>query len=182
MQYSAKISLRVCLIECSIEILNENGNIVYAVDGLAEDRKTVAKFGILKPDLAKYPERGLLSGLGQFYGIVGPGLIMAKHLFLGLNRPLYCDGSMEGDCGKLIYSWNPVYDYEWAGGPSYGRLECLPAPRNSAFAVIVSKNVRHTKEFPSIYGWIERWNWIAADAYISDAPINWASRYREKVY
>jgi hypothetical protein len=143
----------------------------------------VAKFGLLKPELAKYASRGLFSGLGQFYGIVTPGLIMAKHLFVGLNRPLYCDGSMTGDGNKLIYSWIPTHDYEWRGGPSFGKLEQLPAPPNSVFVVIVSQNVnQHKEDFPNIYGWIERWNWVDSDAYIHSAPINWKTRYRDRIY
>ena len=76
------------------------------------------KLGLLADDLKKLGERHLATAIAQFYMLVCPGLILAKHIFRGLERPLYCDGDMEADGNKLIYSRKPSFDYEWSGGPN----------------------------------------------------------------
>ena len=150
---------------------------------MADIDKKEVKIGILKPDLAKYAHRGLYSSLGQFFGIVAPGLIIAKHLFVGLKRALYCDGSMNGDYDKMVYCWNPAYDYEWEGDPFDGGLKKLKPPNESIFVVIVSKNEgQHKIDYPSIYGWINRWNWVDADLSENDLPINYKTRYEKQIY
>ena len=175
--------LRSCLIEDSVKIIKENGQIIYTIDALADKEKKEVKMGILKTELAKYADRGLLSGLGQFFGIVAPGLIMAKHLFVGLKRPLCCDDTMNGDSEKIVYSWIPTYDYEWHEKTSRSQLKQLDAPAKSVFVVIISKNERqHKIHFPDIYGWIERWNWVDSDSYLNAAPINSESRYDKRIY
>lgn len=139
--------------------------------------------GILKPDLAKYAERGLFSQLGQFFGIVAPGLIIAKHLFIGLKRDLYCDERMDGDHGKMIYCWKPKYDCEWEGDPFRGGLKLFNAPDKSVFVVVMSKNDgQHKTNYPSIYGWINRWNWVDIDPSVDNMPINYDTRYEKQIY
>ncbi len=171
------------IIEDSVKIIEENNQIVYAIDCLADNDKKVVMMGILKPDLAKYAHRGLFSSLGQFLGIVAPGLIIAKHLFVGLKRRLYNDGSMDGDSGKMVYCWKPVNDYEWRGDGFSGGLARLEPPGKSVFVVIVSKNEgQHKINYPSIYGWINRWNWVDSDQLEGDLPINYQKRYEKQIY
>jgi hypothetical protein len=166
-----------------MKIIKENNQIVYAISGLADNDKQVVQMGILKPDLAKYAHRGLFSSLGQFIGIVAPGLIIAKHLFVGLKRCLYDDGRMDGDHGKRIYCWKPAHDYEWRGDGFYGGIEQLKPPNKAVFVVIISKNEgQHKINYPSIYGWIDRWNWVDSDSMKDDVPINYKTRYGKQIY
>ncbi|HEB85790.1 MAG TPA: hypothetical protein ENI68_02070 [Gammaproteobacteria bacterium] len=105
--------------EVVIEIRNYNGQKIYLVDGLEikENGELVeVKFGLLASDLKKYAQRGQASAIAQFYMLVVPGLILTRHIFRGLERPLYCDGDMDADGSKLVYSRAPTLDYEWAGG------------------------------------------------------------------
>ena len=159
------------------EIVKRNGKIAYLIDGWAvddPDRPEVVKFGILQSDIAKRYKRGQNCALAQFDSILSPGLIVVRHIFRGLKRPLYADGSPNADKDKLVHTWKPVCDFEWNDG--FGRPQRLAAPDNCAFVVIISKNVRHVAEWPEIYGWIDRWNWVDEDPRLPEAPLNWDSR------
>jgi len=163
------------------QTINKNGEVAHLIDGWSVDdpeNPEVVRFGILKVDIMKLHGRGQNSALGQFYSIVTPGLIMVRHIFRGLNRPLCTDDCMEADTKKLIHTWRPRYDFYWDNGPRR-----LPAVANCVFVVLISKNERHHLEkWPEVYGWIDRWNWVYEDAYLSEAPLNWFSRYGEKLF
>ena len=165
-------------------IIHENGKAIYVTDGWAVDgsgKKIPVTFGTLKEDLAKIILRGTYSEYGQFCGLVLPGMVSAAHLFKGLNRKLYADDSPDGDKEILVYSRKPSFDYEWRGG-RHGRYHTLDAPKDSVFVVIISPNTRHRHLYPSIYGWFDRWNWVPEDQYLKEAPINWLSRYDNKLF
>jgi hypothetical protein len=177
---------RSVVIENPIEIIKENGEIVYLVDGWAVDddpnpNPRVVKFGLLKQDLKKYIDRSMMSSFAQFDQLIVNGLIMTRHIFQGLNRPLYDDQSLSADKNKLIHTWRPSWDYEWRGGRS-GASHRLRAPENSVFVAIISKNTKHLDKFPSVYGWIDWWNWLQEDGFLPEAPLNWFNRYDKKLY
>ena len=74
------------------QVINKDGDVAYLIDGWAVDRPdnaAVVQFGVLQTDLMKRNDRGQISSLAQFDGIVAPGLILAQHIFRGLKRPLY---------------------------------------------------------------------------------------------
>lgn len=155
----------------------------YLIDGWALDdqkKPEVKQFGILQGDLIRLNERGQISMLAQFDGIVAPGLIIARHFFRGLNRRLYDDGSMEADEDKLIHTWRPTNDFDWPY--PYSKPRKLPPVQNCTFVVIISPNKRHKENWPEIYGWINRWNWVDEDPKLPEVPLNWSSRYKEKLY
>lgn len=163
--------------------MKKNGIVVYLVDGWAVDNPNepqVAKFGILQSDLVRRNDRGQISALAQFDGIIGPGLIFARHIFVGLNRPLYADDSMEADKYKLVHTWRPKFDFDWPD--PYGRPRRLLPETNRVFVVIMTKNVRHNGEWPEVYGWIDRWNWVDEDPGLKEAPINHFSRYGKRLF
>jgi hypothetical protein len=165
------------------EIIHKNGEVAYLIDGWSVDdpaNPQVVKFGILQTDTRKRSDRGQNSALAQFAGIVAPGLILARHIFRGLNRPLYADGSMQGDARKLVHTWRPAYDFEWPN--RFGEPQRMTAPDNCVFVVLVSKNERHIGKWPEVYGWIDRWNWVFEDPRLPGAPIDWDSRYEEKLF
>ncbi|KWT82958.1 hypothetical protein [Candidatus Magnetominusculus xianensis] len=164
-----------------------NGQWVYIVDGwdLRNGLPEVVKYGILETDIRKRSERGQSDELIRFFMLVTTGLIMAKHVFSGLKRNLFCDNCMEGDRQKYIHSWKPKKDYEInpeGFGPYGNKVKEFDAPNNRVFVVITSKNKNHINQFPIINGWIEQWNWVEEDAVLDGAPLKWADRYEEKIF
>ncbi|MFZ2445135.1 MAG: hypothetical protein WAW37_02140 [Syntrophobacteraceae bacterium] len=169
--------------ESEPQIIKKNNKVAYLIEGFSVDNPSkpeVVRFGILQVDVMKRHDRGQNSALAQFDSIVAPGLISVQHVFRGLNRPLFADGSMEADKQKLAYTWRPVWDFEWPD--PFGRPRKLPRPMNCVFVVIVSKNMRHLEEWPEVYGWIDRWNWVDEDPGVPGSPLNWSSRYGEKLF
>lgn len=161
-----------------------NGRGVYVVDALIVrkkgDKPVDAKFGIMPDQLGKFARRGKGTAIAQFYKIVSPGLIRAKHIFRGLERPLFCNGDMRADVSKLIYSWKPESDYEWKGDRFSGETERLKPPHGRVFVVIISPN--QDKNFPGIDGWVEHWNWVHESSDLPFAPVDWNLRYTEQLW
>ncbi len=179
--------LNICVVKGSTisyepQIIKRYGETAYLIDGLAVNGIDVVKFGIPQSDLIRRYERGQNSALAQLDGIVFPGLIMVEHIFRGLRRPLYNDGSFEADTQKLVHTWCPKYDFDWPEENKTGRPRRWPAVANSVFAVIINKNERHLEKWPEVYGWIDRWNWIYDDGYLPGAPMNWSTRYEERLF
>ncbi len=153
---------------------------VYLIDGFSSDGSQVIQLGINQIDINKRNDRGQLAALAQFDGIVCPGLIMVEHIFRGLERPLSDDDSNDADGHKLVYAWKPNWDFEWPD--RYGRPQKLPPVANGVFVTIISPNDRHQEAWPEVYGWIDRWNWVGEDPELPGAPINWKTRYTERLY
>lgn len=170
-------------LENGMEQIVENGIPLLVVDGLLVEKQgsepVVAKFGIVISQLGRYSDRGKGAAIAQFYSLVGPGLIVAKHIFRGLNRPLFAKGNMKADVDKSIYSWKPRSDYEWKGGPNGGPEKKTP-PDGLVFVTIISPN--NDSSFPSVAGWVEHWNWVHESGDLNGAPVDWGARYREKLW
>jgi hypothetical protein len=160
-----------------------DGKLIYLIDGWAyEDGEAkVVKYGLLQSDLGKYANRGQFGAIAHFYTLVARGLILTRHIFAGLSRPLCSDDCMESDKLKHIHSRKPTRDYVWQKGSTNSLMD-VDAPQDKVFVVIMSKNVRHTALFPMVYGWIERWNWITEDNSLKEAPLNWVDRYDQKTF
>ncbi len=137
-------------------------------------------FGFLTSDLKLYWNRGQGTAIAQFYNLVMPGIILANHIFEGLERPLYCDDNEHGDQNKRIYTWRPVHDFEYDSRRK--KQIVISAPRGKVFAVIVTPNTRHADDYPNIKAWIDRWNWVDEDEELNDAPSNWVDRYNRKIW
>lgn len=168
-----------------MELININGTPVYLAEAQLVETQgqapTVVKLGRMVADLGKCASRGESTAIAQFYKIVMPGLILAKHIFKGLERPLYLEGDMEGDANKLVYSWKPKWDYEWEGDRFHGG-PARKAPINTrVFVAIISPN-NDKGEFPEIAGWIEHWNWVKENSSLDAAPVEWETRYTEKLW
>lgn len=151
------------------------------VDGDAKSFR-LGTLGVLKSDLSAVASRGQATAIAQLYGLVLPGLRLTEHVFRGLARPLFTDGSPNGDAGKLVYSRVPAFDCLWNGGKFDGRLENVPPPTGAVFAVFVSPNVRHQDEFPAIDGWINHWAWIDEDKGLRGAPVGWVDRFDKRIW
>lgn len=161
-----------------------NGSNIFLVDGwwMADGKWQVAQFGILASDLKIYGARGQATSLAQFYMMVIPGLVMTRHIFQGLNRPLYCDECSDGDKDKLIHTWKPSIDWYWQGDGINGKPIRSKSPSNSVFSVIISTNNNHKESYPMVKGWIEHWNWVAEDDALREAPNDWVDRYDQKIF
>lgn len=146
-------------------------------DGLGDSKK----IGISPEAIIARADRGLRRQIGQMYGVVGPGLIMAQHVFRGLRRGMLVRGDDEAAAKKLAITWAAKRDATFAGDRFDGRLEYVSAPENCVFAVYVSPN-EMLETYPDIYGWAEHWTWIAADPELSGAPVDWRNRYDSRVW
>jgi hypothetical protein len=134
------------------------------------------KIGIATEAIRQRAGRGLRVLIGQLYGIVGPSLIMAEHVFQGLKRDMYVRGDRNADVKKLAITWAQAQDAIWVGDEVTGNVAYLPPPKDRVFVVYVSPN-EMLERFPSIHGWAEHWTWIAADPNTAGAPIDWETRY-----
>ena len=173
-----------------VKTININGKWLFPVDGLlpkaapppgSSVAAEAVTFALLADDLKPYGSRGQFTAIAQFYELVIPGLILPRHIFQGLERPLCYDDDMEADEQKLIYSQKPEFDYEWIGG-LHGRTQRRQASPRKVFVVIISPNERYRQTYPGIAGWIERWNWVDEDRDLRGAPMNWVDRYSKKLY
>lgn len=157
---------------------------IFFVDGKYLDKLTNnlidVKFGLSLASLEKRAANHLFTEIAQFYTIVNDGLILTRHAFSGLERPLYCNDSSNGDKEKLVYTRKPTKDYEWSGGRD-GKPIRKDAPKGNVFAVFISPNLDQDT-YPNIKGWIEHWTWIEEDQGLSEAPINWVDRFNKKIW
>ncbi len=162
-----------------------NGESVILVDAKFVSREGTdpvdAQFAIMVKQLGRCADRGESTAIAQFYGIVRPGLILPKHIFQGLERPLYTKGDMEGDTDKLVYSRKPTKDYVWSGDRFSGKIDEREPLADRTFVTIISPN-RDNEKFPGIEGWIEHWNWVVEDGELDAAPIDWQERYGQKLW
>jgi hypothetical protein len=149
-----------------------------------EDGKSrIGRLAVFTETLKGLMDRGQGVAIAQLYGLVIPGLILTRHVFQGLKRPLFCDGSPQGDKTKLVYARRPAFDYVTARSRETGQLEALrrEPPPGKTFLVVVSPN-RHGREHPDIDGWIDHWNWAEEDGVLAEAPVNWVDRYDKKIF
>lgn len=167
----------------TIDIKNKDGVSYFEIEGplFGEGSSKQGKFWIATSEIGKYCNRGQTTLVAQFYKLVIPGLILTRHIFGGLDRPLFCDNQKDGDKGKYVFSRKPVRDYVWEGGAAGQPIQKI-APDKSVFVVIISKNERHRDKFPEVDGWIERWNWVKESEGLLEAPARWVDRYKEKIW
>jgi hypothetical protein len=107
---------------------------------------------------------------------------MAKHIFRGLKRPL-CEGDdMKADETKLTYTWKPIYDYDWQERHRFNAEEIRqrPAPPGKVFVVTTTPN-KDKSHYPSVDCWLNRWNWVQESLTLSQAPVDHAERYAERL-
>lgn len=162
--------------------ISESGEDILTVEGLSWEGEEWL-FGIPKRYTEQMRDRGTLVRLVQLIGIVGPGLVVARHIFRGLNRPL-CEGdNMEADKTKLIYAWKPIYDYDWDEPQRFypDEIKQRPAPGGKVFVVTATPNPEKATKFPSIHCWLNRWNWVDESPKLSGAPIDYDTRYLEQL-
>lgn len=155
----------------------------FVFSGLPGTPPRVGCLALLCKDLQAYGRRGEATAIAQFYELVLPGMILSRHVFKGLRRPLLTDGDTNADQGMLVYTRKPAYDYQWVDGPQQGHSEQIAAPAGKVFAVITRPNgEKHVENFPEVDGWINAWCWIDEDLGLPEAPTDWVDRYDSKLW
>ena len=139
------------------------------------------KVGITTTSMSAIADRGQSWMLGQLYGVVCTGLIFTEHVFVGLKRSMYVKDDMYASDKKLTLTWSAKRDARLMGTKLSLDLEFIDAPESRVFAVYISPN-QMLDEFPEIFGWMEHWTWIASDPGLAGAPVDWATRYDEKLW
>lgn len=135
--------------------------------------------GLLADVYQQYTRRALRSVQGQFFGIVQPGLALARHCFMGLNRPLMHRDDMHADQAVFVYSWKAPDDYQWTGDSHTGTIVRLAPPPNQVFVVLVREQ---PIDKMGVSGLMLRWNWVKEDPNLSEAPVDWQIRYGRKLW
>jgi len=167
----------------TVNIKNKDGVSYFEIEGplFDEGDSKQGKFWIATSEIGRCCNRGQTTLVAQFYRLVVPGLILTRHIFEGLDRPLFCDSNMDGDKSKYVFSRKPAWDYVWKDGAA-GQPHQRTAPDKSVFVVIISKNDKHKHSFPEVDGWIERWNWVKESGRLMEAPARWVDRYEKKLW
>jgi len=135
--------------------------------------------GVRHDTFRRHAAFGLRSAIAQYYGIVQDGLMGARHAFRGLVRPLMHNGDMDADRTVVIYSWRPQTDWEWRGDSFSGHPVPVEPPAFRVFVVLVREEQEN--EY-GVRGSIEKWNWLEEDLELEQAPIEWSTRYGEKLW
>lgn len=98
----------------------------------------------------------------------------AEHAFQGLVRPLMHNGDVDADRTVIIYCWRPQIDWEWRGDKFSGQVVPMEPPPRRVFVVLVREEQDHEL---GVCGSVEKWNWIAEDPSLLEAPVDWKTRY-----
>jgi hypothetical protein len=81
--------------------------------------------------------------------------------------------------GDVFVAEAPVWD---ADCPTrQGRDHLKIGITLDALRLAAARN-RMLKEFPQIHGWADHWTWIAADPNVDGSPIDWETRYEERLW
>lgn len=166
----------------AIQRIGQYVDIVEARDPL--NSALVVKLGLREDSFQQNVENALATTVAQYYGIVQDGLLNAVHLFKGLKRPLLHGDDKQADKSIIVYSWRPEIDYVWVGSRFDGKPVQKTPPPNRVFVVLVREerepNVYAT--VGSVFGSIEKWNWVKEDPALPHAPIEWQQRYEAKIW
>lgn len=149
-----------------------------------DNHLNVVNVGIRSTSFQQFIKQNLHTAVAQYYGIVQDGLLNARHAFRGLKRPLMLEGDMQADKSVIVYSWRPEFDYVWSRGQFSGNPTPTPPPPKRVFVVLVreEKQPNDYPEVGTVFGSVERWNWIAEDPDSPHAPMEWSERYTEKLW
>jgi len=167
----------------ALELIKELGGAIWVAEApdWVNGGTQPLRIGIAQDDIQLRAGRGLRYMVGQLYGVLGPGLIFAEHVYRGLKRDMLVRGDSHADVNKLAVTWAATRDARFVGAPEDGRLEYLEAPASRVFGVYVSPN-KMLDAYPSIFGWAEHWTWLPADPNVTGAPLDYATRFEEELW
>lgn len=144
----------------------------------------VVNVGLRRDSFEQVLHHNLFTAVAQYYGIVQDGLLDAVHLFRGLKRPLMHGDDKEADKSVLVFTWRPSVDCVWSPSRFDGNVVLRPPPPARVFVVLVREE-HQPNVYPgvgSIFGSIEKWNWIKEDPALPQAPVDWRERYGENLW
>lgn len=166
-----------------MEPIKQSGGVVWVAEAAdwVNNSSGHLNIGITLKGIRARGERGQRFLLGQMYGVVGTGMIMAEHVFQGLKRDMLVREDEQAAVKKLAVTWHARRDAKLVGDRHNCRLQYFDAPEGCVFAVYVSPN-EMLEDFPDIYGWAEHWAWIAAAPDLPGAPVDWQTRYDSLIW
>ena len=135
----------------------------------------IVQLGVPQSRFRSLGGEDLRTAVGQFWGMVQPGLVLAKHCFRGLKRGMYVNGNADA---VVIYSWKSRYDYTWSRETDGGLIK--RAARKERVFVVLARPIGDGRGDPC--GKILRWNWVAESPELKCAPIDYEARYIEKLW
>jgi hypothetical protein len=152
-------------------------------DDGTESGRRIGRLAISVEDIDKLKARGQNTVVAQLQSILLPGLMLSRHVFQGLRRPMLCNGERDADAKKLVYSRKPALDVRIKGNARDGFIsaQCQP-PDAQVFCVIVSPKLHLREAFPDVDGWIDHWSWVKEDLGLTEAPRSWIERYDRKLF
>jgi hypothetical protein len=127
---------------------------------------------------------GLATYIAQYYGVVQDCMLNAVHLFRGLKRPLMDGDDEDADKNVLVFSWRPDADFVWEGSRFDGHVSERIPPLGRVFVVLVRPESQLIS-YPgvgTVFGSIEKWNWVKEDPSLAGAPVDWNQRYDKKLW
>ncbi len=157
-------------------------DIVEARDPL--NKALVVKVGLRGDSFQQSVQNGLKTVVAQYFGIVQDGLLDAMHCFEGLKRNLMHGDNTEVGGSVLVYSWRPEKDWIWSGSRFDGKPVAVNPPPKRVLVALVRRE-EQPNEYSgvgSVFGSIERWNWVKEDPLLPHAPVNWEIRYGTKLW
>jgi hypothetical protein len=111
-----------------VEFAREPGGEVWVTDApnWTGDSREILKIAISLDAIKLRAQHGFRHMVGQLYGVLGPGLIFAQHVFQRLKREAYVrDDSLAGE-KKLAITWAAKQDAVFAGDAFDGQGVTLP--------------------------------------------------------
>jgi hypothetical protein len=173
------------------------------------DPEQTVRLGLARSCLEQNLRRMFSTAIAQYYGIVQDGMVNAVHLFQGIKRPLMSGNDKDVDKSVLVYTWRPESDFVGSGGQfDNWRINPKVPPLGRVFVVLVRPESQPTS-YPffqlrsgwwrwgmvrsesqpadstgeeTVFGSIEKWNWVKEDPFLPNAPIDWKQRYEKKLW
>ncbi len=122
-------------------------------------------------------QRGQKTQLGQLYGVISTGAIMATSAHRGLNRGMKVGNNGHADLEKFALILNPKSDAVLVNKKfNPASIKQHPAPDGTVFCIYLSLN-KMLLEYPDVDCWIEHWTWIEADPSDATMPVDYLNRY-----
>lgn len=140
-----------------------------------------ATFAVAESKINELRARNRRVPLIQLFHIVEPGLILAEHIFRGLNRPLLYEADTEGDASKFVFTWRAKRDWDFADGKRFDPdgLREMPHPPGKIYAVIATPNTR--TQYETVSYWIDRWFWVDEATDLPGAPVDYKERFLQHI-
>lgn len=143
------------------------------------DLTTKVKLGLRSGTFQASLQRSMGVKVAEYFAIVRDGLMSAHHCFRGVKREMADRYSMDLDQRIVVYTWRSPFAAAWVGSRFDGYVIQKAAPPGCVFAVLVREEDANEH---GVFGSIEHWYWIDEDSAMPQAPVDWANRYRERLW